>query len=142
MIPYENLNHPLIWSLAAVLAVAPLAYTQETTKVTIAPDQTSVELAPSKALPTRDQIADKYKWDLTDIYASNEAWEADFAKVEEMIDRLSGLKGTLVSHSGIVKLKDKLPGIVKIWHESQRLGKQVPPTSGKNLPNQRSNSDK
>jgi oligoendopeptidase F len=48
-----------------------------------------------KEVPTRDQIPDKYKWDLRDIYPTREAWEADFKKVEEMIEKLGELKGTL-----------------------------------------------
>ena len=30
---------------------------------------------------SRDQIDQKYKWDLTPIYATDELWEADFAWV-------------------------------------------------------------
>ena len=31
----------------------------------------------SKAIPQRADIEDKYKWNLKDIYLSEEAWEAD-----------------------------------------------------------------
>ena len=48
-------------------------------------------------VPTRDQIDQKYKWDLTDIYESRSAWEADFKRMEGVIAELAKLKGTLVA---------------------------------------------
>ena len=32
---------------------------------------------------TRDQIEDKYKWDLSVLYASDNSWEDDYLKVEK-----------------------------------------------------------
>ncbi len=43
----------------------------------------------------RDDIDDKYKWNLTDIYPSWEAWEADFKELETKMDAFAALKGTL-----------------------------------------------
>lgn len=40
-------------------------------------------------LLTRDEVAAKYKWNLTDIYSSDEDWEKDFRWVEE---NLTGYK--------------------------------------------------
>ena len=48
----------------------------------------------------RDQIDDRYKWDLTHICASDEAWkEAKNALVSEM-DRINSFKGTLTGSAG------------------------------------------
>ncbi|MAR00529.1 MAG: oligoendopeptidase F [Oceanospirillaceae bacterium] len=38
---------------------------------------------------------EKYVWDLTDLYASDEAWDAAYAEAETMIAGLSDYKGTL-----------------------------------------------
>jgi hypothetical protein len=38
-------------------------------------------MADVEQAPTRDQIEDKYKWDLTDFYASDEAWEEEYARL-------------------------------------------------------------
>ena len=46
-------------------------------------------------VPTRDQIAERHKWNLADIFADQEAFEADFRKVDAMIGRLAAAKGTL-----------------------------------------------
>ncbi|UCF33878.1 MAG: hypothetical protein JSV78_00940, partial [Phycisphaerales bacterium] len=82
-----------------------------------------------KEVPTRDQIPDKYKWDLTDIYANQQAWEADFTKVEGMIDRLRKLEGTLsVSPQNLLQalqLRDQIgtmiSRLVLYAHQSSHL---------------------
>ncbi len=46
-------------------------------------------------LPTRDQIEAKYKWNLTDIYESDEAWEADFKLMESKVDEYGQFEGKI-----------------------------------------------
>ena len=38
----------------------------------------------SSAVPLRSEIDDKYKWDLTKVYPSDEAWEEDLKKVKNL----------------------------------------------------------
>jgi oligoendopeptidase F len=45
-----------------------------------------------QAVPTRDEIPEKYRWDLTTIYPTTAAWEADFAKAEKDIELLAKLE--------------------------------------------------
>ncbi len=40
----------------------------------------------------RSEIDDKYKWNLTDIYASNDEWEKDFAKLQGLLPTVKDLK--------------------------------------------------
>ncbi len=47
------------------------------------------------SLPTRDKIEEKYKWNLNDIYDSDEKWEEDYKWVESNIDKYSEFAGTL-----------------------------------------------
>ncbi len=47
------------------------------------------------ATQIRDSIPDKYKWDLSHIYADWAAWEADMARMQGLMDEYAGLKGTL-----------------------------------------------
>ena len=42
-------------------------------------------------------MSDKYKWDLTHIYASDEAWRAAKDKLVAEIPKLKEFKGTLGS---------------------------------------------
>ncbi len=50
-----------------------------------------------KAIPTRDEIEDVYKWNLKDIYPSEEAWETDFKKAEQLIEKAKTFAGKLTS---------------------------------------------
>jgi oligoendopeptidase F len=48
-----------------------------------------------KEAPTRDQIEDQYKWNLTDFYETDEAWEEAFAGLEERSAEIESFKGKL-----------------------------------------------
>ncbi|MGD8305605.1 MAG: oligoendopeptidase F [Ignavibacteria bacterium] len=43
----------------------------------------------------RKDVEDKYKWNLTDIYPTREAWQADLDKLSKEIDKLPEFKGRL-----------------------------------------------
>ncbi len=47
------------------------------------------------SIPVRDQIDDRHKWNLTDLYKSDETWEADFNKVQELISEAPSFVGKL-----------------------------------------------
>ena len=34
----------------------------------------------------RKDIAEKYKWKLSDVFPSDEAWEAEYAEIEKMME--------------------------------------------------------
>jgi oligoendopeptidase F len=43
----------------------------------------------------RDEIPDRFKWNLADIFPSWEIWEAAYKRLEQGIDQYAALKGTL-----------------------------------------------
>jgi len=45
----------------------------------------------------RDEIPDKYKWSLNDIYPDWQAWEKDLAHLQNLMDEYASLKGTLAN---------------------------------------------
>ena len=47
------------------------------------------------ALKQRNEIDEKFTWDFSDIFASDEAWESAYADAEKLIDTLDAVKGTL-----------------------------------------------
>ncbi len=47
----------------------------------------------SGKLPERSEIDEAYKWDLTTMYTDLKAWEGDFQKCEQMMERLAGMRG-------------------------------------------------
>lgn len=63
-------------------------------------------------IPKRDEIEDKYKWNLTDIYSSDSDWEKDFKWIEENIPYYKKYEGKLSSDSKLLleclKFNDEL----------------------------------
>ncbi len=49
----------------------------------------------SKSIPQRADIDDKYKWRLSDLYKSEEDWEADYQKAQTLIGKAEDFKGKL-----------------------------------------------
>lgn len=49
----------------------------------------------SKTLKTRDEIEEKYKWKISDIYSDDKDWEKDFALLKSLIPSLGKYKGNL-----------------------------------------------
>lgn len=45
---------------------------------------------------------EQYKWKLEDIYATNELWEQDYKKVQELINEITGYKGKLNGSGGML----------------------------------------
>ena len=46
----------------------------------------------------RDEIAEKYKWDLTDMYVSTDRWEADIVKYNALLQEIESYRGRLGSN--------------------------------------------
>lgn len=53
-------------------------------------------------IPTRDQIDEKFKWDLTDIYPDDLHWEKDFKWVSDNIVRYKTFEGRLANSSDLL----------------------------------------
>ncbi len=49
----------------------------------------------TSSLPGREEIEDKYKWDLSHIYEKEDLWEEDFSFVENNIVEYKNFEGTL-----------------------------------------------
>ena len=49
----------------------------------------------TSAIPTRSDIQDQHKWQLSDIYPSDKAWEADYEKVQTLIEKGKAFAGKL-----------------------------------------------
>jgi len=49
----------------------------------------------SSTIPNRNEIEEKYKWNITDIYKTDSAWEMDFQWVENQIPGYAKLQSTL-----------------------------------------------
>lgn len=70
------------------------------------------------ALPTRNEVSDDLKWDLSRVFKNDQEWEQEYKQVAQEIKNLSKFKGTLAK-SG----KDLYEGITAILAVNRRLEK-------------------
>jgi oligoendopeptidase F len=89
---------------------------------------TTVE-AKIKTIPTRDEIDDRYKWNLTDIYSSESEWEADFARAQELIDKAKEFAGKLASSAELLynclETRSELMLIISKLYQYARLSQDL-----------------
>lgn len=71
-------------------------------------------------IPSRDEVLESDRWDLSSLYASVEAWESDFTQLEKRISRYEEFRGKLGSDIRI--LKECLDFDREIERLSERLG--------------------
>jgi len=71
-----------------------------------------------KSLPTRSELPVEYTWDLTSVYPDNNAWEADFASLPPMLDKIESYQGRLGSDA-----KTLLEAMALQDEIGQKLGK-------------------
>lgn len=74
------------------------------------------EMDDSKRIPTRDEIEEQYRWNLADIYPTTDAWEKDFAYVEDNISHLKKYKG---------KLGKSAKNLEKCLSESEKIERKL-----------------
>ena len=55
-----------------------------------------------KAIPIRAEIEEKHKWNLTDLYADDAAWEADFEQAQRLIEKASSYAGRLAESPSLL----------------------------------------
>lgn len=67
----------------------------------------------------REQIDQKYKWVLEDIYASDDAWEADYKKLEKLMEDIPHIEKTLTKDEK--SLADALASMEKMEHIAGNL---------------------
>ena len=58
----------------------------------------------SAVVPSRCDISEELTWDLTPLYAAPEAWEADFARLDEALEPVRALQGRLDSAGTVAQL--------------------------------------
>lgn len=65
-------------------------------------------------MKVREELDDKYKWNLTDLYPSDEAWMKEKARIEKEIDKVTAFKGKLTeSPESLLKAMEFYSDITK-----------------------------
>jgi oligoendopeptidase F len=83
----------------------------------------------AQELPTRDKIADKYKWNLADLYKSDADFEKDFAIVSQSAKQYVKYKGKVVASakdllSATDDYQELWKGFVKLYMYASLLADQ------------------
>jgi oligoendopeptidase F len=83
-----------------------------TALVLLAIMMSAIATAQVKEAPTRDKIADKYKWDLTDFFKSDSTWQVEFdalkLRVPDMLKYQGKLAESAKSLAGCLAINDTL----------------------------------
>jgi oligoendopeptidase F len=70
-------------------------------------------------LMKRENIDDKYKWDLTQMFKSDEDWEKEYLRLDSQSEKIKSYKGNLGKSSSI--LLEALEFTDKLWADIQLL---------------------
>jgi oligoendopeptidase F len=75
------------------------------------------EMTMAEEIRKRSEIEEKYKWDLTHIYASDEAWEKDYQAAEAEIGTLSAFDGHVAEDpkKAIITVNETVEKIMPIY---------------------------
>ncbi len=73
----------------------------------------------AKEVKTRDQIDKKYKWNIEDMYASDELWEKDYAEALKAAEAYGRFEGTLANGAGA--LLEALAVKDEVWQKIERV---------------------
>ena len=71
---------------------------------------------------TRNEVADKFKWSLEDIYSSVDVWEADFVKAEKLCGQLSSMRGLITKVDATAAT---LFEVIKVEEELSKVAEQL-----------------
>ena len=74
----------------------------------------------AKQVPTRSEVSAADCWDLSSLYASDQDWEADFARFEELIPKYADYRGKLAESPAM--LLECLKFDVEVDQLAERLG--------------------
>lgn len=79
-----------------------------------------MSIVKTSSIPQRADIESKYKWDLSDLYKSDDAWQEDFNRAQEMLTKAKGFQGRLAESSEVLfkclKLRSELSMICDNLH--------------------------
>jgi oligoendopeptidase F len=81
----------------------------------------------SQKLPTRDQVPVEDTWDLSVVYADNEAWEQEYEQIKSQISQFEAFRGTLSQSAdsllNCLKLRDAVYEKISKLHVYARMRK-------------------
>jgi oligoendopeptidase F len=77
----------------------------------------------SQTLPARDKVKLEDQWDLTTLFATDDAWEAGFEKWKKLIPKFAQFKGTF--KGTLAESAKQIAACLKCDEEFDRLGERI-----------------
>ncbi len=71
-------------------------------------------------IPSRAEVAEEHRWNLSSLYPDDAAWEAELARYRELMQRIESFQGRLGESSGT--LKECLDFMTELGRIEERLG--------------------
>jgi oligoendopeptidase F len=98
--------------------------------------ETPAEAPAAPSLRDRDQIADRFKWNLSNIFPDWDAWQAAYADLDVKIAAFAALQGTLAQggdrllaaltlRDDIGQLEYKVWYYASLWHDQDQRDNQI-----------------
>ena len=82
-----------------------------------------------KTVPTRDQIENQFKWNLTDLYPTEDAWEADYKKAQALMTDAKQFAGKLTETPetlyNCLKMRSDLGLVVSRLYQYSKLSQDL-----------------
>lgn len=76
-------------------------------------------MANIESMKTRNEIDDKYKWNMKDVYADEDLWSKDIEKAKELFRRLKEFRGIICRDA------DSFAECMKLMSEIELLTEKV-----------------
>lgn len=76
-------------------------------------------MADEKRLKQRSEIEEKYKWNISDMYADETIWESDFNEALSLAEKFTEYKGRLGEGAGV--LLEALRTRDRLWQKAERV---------------------
>jgi len=100
------------------------------------PTEKPAEAPAAPSLRDRDQIADRFKWNLSNIFSDWDAWQAAYAELDLKIAAFAALQGTLAEggdrllaaltlRDDIGQLEYKVWYYASLWHDQDQRDNQI-----------------
>jgi oligoendopeptidase F len=94
------------------------------------------EASAAPSLRERDQIAERFKWNLSNIFSGWDAWLAAYDDLDRQIAAFAALQGTLAQGSDqlltALKLRDEIGQLeykvwyyASLWHDQDQRDNQI-----------------
>ena len=90
----------------------------------------------ASSLRDRDQIAERFKWDLSNIFSDWDAWQRGYAELDQKLQAFGALQGTLAQGAdrllAVLTLRDEIGQLeykvwyyASLWHDQDQRDNQT-----------------